>query len=89
MTATRNPENKAVQLLRQGKAVYIWQNFEGFHVREGFRQLPEWLTRRGGIFAWDELPPELHEWMFERRFESSLMRNDADLCCSSHLSRLV
>jgi hypothetical protein len=71
MNATRNPEKAAIKLLRQGKAVYISRHPEGVVVLEAFSQLPEWLTQRGGVFAWDDSPVELHEWMFERPFDFS------------------
>jgi hypothetical protein len=66
LTATRDPEKKVIELLRKGKAVYIWENYEGLHVLEAFSQLPEWLARKGGIFAWDPQPFELDEWRLKR-----------------------
>jgi hypothetical protein len=62
MNATRNPEKAVAKLLQQGNAVYIYRHPEGVVVRKAFRQLPEWLTQRGGIFAWDPSPFELSEW---------------------------
>jgi hypothetical protein len=71
MNATRNPEKAVAKLLRQGNVVYVYRHPEGVVVAKAFRQLPEWLTQRGGIFAWDESPVELYEWMFERPFDCS------------------
>jgi hypothetical protein len=67
MNATRNAEKAAVKLLRQGSAVYIRRHPEGVVVAKAFRQLPEWLTQRGGIFAWDPKPFDLEDWRWQRR----------------------
>jgi hypothetical protein len=51
----KSPEEKAADLLRQGKAVFTQRSLDPKvpTVREAFRSLPEWFARRGGIFAWD------------------------------------
>lgn len=64
----RNPEKKAADLFRQGKAVFTQRSWDGPLVQEAFRQLPEWLTRRGGIFAWDPNPYDHDVWLFKRRW---------------------
>jgi len=60
--AKRNPEKKAADLFRQGKAVFTQRSWDGPIVQEAYRQLPEWFARRGGIFAWDDIPPDVEHW---------------------------
>jgi hypothetical protein len=62
------PEDKAVELLRQGKAVFTQRSWDPKvpTVREAYRSLPEWLARRGGIFAWDRMPYDHDDWIWKR-----------------------
>ena len=61
--ARRNPEKKAADLIRKGKGVFTQRSPDGPIVYEAFRQLPEWFARRGGLFAWDDQPPDVDRWM--------------------------
>jgi hypothetical protein len=60
--ARRNPEKKAADLFHAGKAVFTQRSVDEPTVQEAFSQLPEWLTQRGGIFAWDDIPPDIEHW---------------------------
>jgi hypothetical protein len=64
----KSPEEKAADFLRAGKSFHTWRSWEGPIVRESFRQLPEWWTRRGGIFAWDDNPPDIEWWLLTWRW---------------------
>jgi hypothetical protein len=57
----KTPEEKAADLLRQEKAVFTQRSWDPREptVQKAFRQLPEWLTQPGGIFAWDDCPPDV------------------------------
>ena len=72
----KSPEQKAADLLRAGKAVFTQRSWDTREptVQAAFRQLPEWLTQHGGIFAWDPNPYDHDEWLFKRRFTLRLPR---------------
>jgi hypothetical protein len=61
-------EREIVDLLRAGKAVATCRSRGGLVVRQAGREMPEWLTQRGGTFAWDDKPPDADWW--KRRIAS-------------------
>jgi hypothetical protein len=60
----KTPEQKAADLFRQGKAVFTQRSWDpkAPTVHEAFRIHPEWFARRGGIFSWDDEPPDVERW---------------------------